>query len=431
VETLVQISAKYGIYIDFVPYSVLDVYTGGQAWDGIPGSLGAASLNFMQSINGNEMQAWRTWWTSVVNRLGKYNNVIFEMWNEPENDKQGYFNYMIEMYKTIRGMGNQNLIFMQWYMGLVPTYHELQWRPEVHNQLRASIGQEPVNIAYTTHPYRYAPLPNTQWQTTYSGVQAQLNSPNIVPITRSNGIDVPLVFNEMGICQTAMDNSEMNFWDSILRNSKEMGIGVVAYYWMSDSDLGPVYHGETLLTGSWAQGAPSPAPNAVGQAFLKYVPTETTLPITIAPTQIATPTPMPETTIIPTPIPTIISSPTSVPEPVATPTPMPEQSKTESITSPESTTPTTQQLLPSDPIISEIPQIPTLRARPPVTETPAPIPEKTINPESTSTPEQTQPPITPLPSRYVISLPIYGYYHFGHWHLFFLQRFSPWFYISR
>jgi|GEM_PF-6495722 len=38
----------------------------------------------MHSINADEMQAWQMWWTSMVNRLGKYSNVIFEMWNEPD-----------------------------------------------------------------------------------------------------------------------------------------------------------------------------------------------------------------------------------------------------------------------------------------------------------------------------------------------------------
>lgn len=389
IETLVQEAAKYGIYVDFCPYSVLDVYSN-TAYDGVPGSLGTAGLNFMQSINANEMQAWRTWWTSVVNGLGQYSNVIFEMWNEPENAKQPYFDYMIEMYKTIRSMGNQNLIFMQWNMGLVPTYHELEWVPEVHNQLKAAVGATPINVAYTTHPYRFAPWPNTQWQTTYTAVQAQLNSPNIVPITRSNGIDVPLVFNEMGICQTAMDGAEMGFWDAILRNAQEMGIGVFAYYWMSDSDLGPVYHGEAILTGAWAQGTSSPAPNAVGQTFMKYAPTQTTPPVTVtpsptsSPTPIATPTPepvTPPTVEAPTPAPVETATPTPTPAPTTEPTPAPTPS-------PEPTNPTQPTQEPTQPTQS------------PITESPITQPTRT--------------------------LPINRFYYQSQWCVFYWPRFDAW-----
>lgn len=392
IETLVQEAAKYGIYVDFVPYSVLDVYSK-NGWDGIPGSLGQESLNFMHSINADEMQAWRTWWTSVVNRLGQHSNVIFEMWNEPENEKQPYYNYMIEMYKTIRGLGNENLIFMQWNMGLVPTYHELDWIPEVQKQLTTSVGGTPINVAYTTHPYRYAPWPNTQWQTTYSSVQAQLNSPNIVPATRSNGIDVPLVFNEMGICQTAMDNQEMSFWDAILHNAKDMGIGVVAYYWMSDSDLGPVYSGESLVTGSWAQGAQSPTPNAVGQTFLNYAPAQTEQPVTV--------NPPPTTTTTPAPTPIVTQTPVQTPTQPAAP-----------VTS-------TQPTQSATPI-----------STPSTTPSPAPTPANTTKTNPTPTPQPTkatQPTQPSQPTQPIQRLPINRFYYFGQWHAFYWPRFNTWF----
>ena len=312
IETLVQEAAKYGIYVDFCPYDVFDGYTdsSGGNGNGIPGSLSTSAYNYMLSINsGGETQAWNTWWTSVVNNLGQYPNVIFEMWNEPDDGSNSatsaaataYFNYAIQTYETIRSAGNTNLIFMQWHMGLIPTWTQLDWVPQLYNKLQSTIGSTPVNVAFTTHPYRYSPYPNTQWATTYTAVQAQLNAPNMVPATRSNGVNVPLVFNEMGVCQTVADNQELSYWDAILHNAQDMGIGVVAYYWMSDSDLGPVYFGESLVTGTWASGAQSPTPNVVGQTFLNYVPT----------TPSPTPTPTPTPTATPTPIPTATPTPTS------------------------------------------------------------------------------------------------------------------------
>ena len=216
IELLVQQAQKYGLYVDFCPYEVLNYYLSGDAYDGIPGSLGNASLAYMHTINADEMTAWQIWWTSVVDGLGKYPNVIFEMWNEPDDGSTtcnssiatAYFNYMIQTYETIRAAGNSNLIFMQWHTTLFPGVTELDWVPQLYSQLESAIGNKSVNIAFTAHPYRYSPYPNLQWATTYAGVQAQLNSPDMIPITRSANCDVPLVFNEMGVmAQASTDTS--------------------------------------------------------------------------------------------------------------------------------------------------------------------------------------------------------------------------------
>ena len=295
IELLVQEAAKYGIYVDLCPYEVRNYYVSSGVWDGIPGSLGAASLAYMHTINADEMQAWRMWWTSVVGRLGKYSNVIFEMWNEPDDgsnnasspEAAAYFNYAVQSYTTIRAMGNQNLIFMQWHVGLVPGVTELDWVPQLYNQLKESVGSTPINVAFTTHPYRRAPYPNLEWATTYGGIKTQLNLPNMVPATRSNGVDVPLVFNEMGVMgdssvysndyYPAAQQPEINlsisqrmtnellFWKSILQNAKELGIGVCAFYWMQ---TGVWFGGEALVINDWAPNAASPTPTQAGKIFI-------------------------------------------------------------------------------------------------------------------------------------------------------------------
>jgi hypothetical protein len=308
IETLVVEAAKYGIYVDFCPYTAVNGYLYDGSWEGEPITgwvPGTASASFMKNVTSGvgitEMQFWEQWWMSVVQRIGSYPNVILEMWNEPGDDQSPYFSYMVDIYQTIRNSGCQNLIFMQWNMGLVPTVTELDWVPQLYNQLKNATGSMPVNVVFTTHPYRYSPYPNKQWTTTYKSVQAQLKTPNMIPITRSANCDVPLVFNEMGVCQTKADRYEINFWDAILHNAWDMGIGVCPYYWISDADLGPAFYGESLVKGSWAKGAQSPTPNTVGQTFLKYAsatPTPTPTP-TPQPTQ--TPAPTPTTTPTPTP----------------------------------------------------------------------------------------------------------------------------------
>jgi hypothetical protein len=353
VELLIQRAQANGIYVNFVPYQVLNHYINSDKWDGIPGSLGTDSANYMRTIHNDETQAWNLWWTSVVNKIGKYSNVIFEAWNEPCNSKASFdpnqpsraefFNYATEMYKTIRGLQNNNLIFLQWHMSLVPTWQELDWVPAMHRHLRDSIGLEPVNVAYTAHPYRHAPYPNLQWKTTYDEVKAQLNAPNMVPATRSGDVNVPLVFNEMGVmtsltaysygvnqhlyeqvgegsmnAQQRLDR-ELDFWDAILRNSREMGIGVAPYYWMQTDLWGAVNQG-LISSATWPSTAASPTPWRSGQIFIdNYVASSKTTP-----TYISTPelTPNPTVTPLLTPKPEPTQTPESV-EPTTEPTPNP------------------------------------------------------------------------------------------------------------
>ena len=82
--------------------------------------------NVTSGAGRTEMQFWEQWWTSVVQKIGVYPNAILEMWNEPGDNQSPYFSYMIDMYQTIRSLGCQNLIFMQWNPGLVPTVSELK-----------------------------------------------------------------------------------------------------------------------------------------------------------------------------------------------------------------------------------------------------------------------------------------------------------------
>jgi hypothetical protein len=292
---LIEQAQKYGLYVDFCPYEVNNIFINNDAWDGIPGSLGNLSMRFMYTISPDEMKAWQVWWTNVANRLGNYPNLIFEMWNEPDDGTvtadssvaQAFFNYSIQSYKAIRATGVANLVFIQWHAGFSPTGADLTWIPQLYNQLKDSLKRDPVNVAFTAHPYRRGPVPNLQWATTYSGVQSQLNQPNMIPATRSNGVDVPLVFNEMGVmrdpsvynndffpeAQQLESNlsfdlkfhNELAFWNALLWNAKAMGVGVCAYYWMQN---GVWWGWEALVEGEWAANSVSPTPTQAGQIFI-------------------------------------------------------------------------------------------------------------------------------------------------------------------
>ena len=317
IETLIQEAAKYGIYVDFCPYSAVNGYSYSGSFEGEPGSdptlsndwvPGTASYNWIQtalSQNGwtTQMQLWQAWWTSVVNNLGQYPNVIFEMWNEPGNNQASFFGYCTGIYNTIRSLGNQNLIFMQWTMGYVPTYNDLSWA----STLVHDIGN-PTNLVFTTHCYRYGPAFNAPWGTNYNTVLSQMQA-----AINSMGVNYPLVINEAGSCLTVIPSrnlqNEYNWWDGLNHAALTLGIGMTAYFWMSNADLGPAYYGEELVTGTWAAGATSPKPNTIGQTFINYA------------SAVPTPTPSPSPTPAPTPHPTATPKPTPTPRPTATPRP--------------------------------------------------------------------------------------------------------------
>ena len=260
IETLVQVAAKYGIYVDFCPYDVFDAYTdsSGTNSNGMPGSLSISAYNYMLSINSaGEMPAWNTWWTSVATSLNHYSNVIFEAWNEPQdtgNDAviSSYMSYLTTMYSAIRDSGSENLIFMQWDGGYVPTFNTLSWC----SQISAAIPNS-LNLAFTTHCYIYSPYFNSEWGTSNSTVLSQLQA-----AVQSMGVNAPLVINEAGSCMSVVASSdvqdELNWWTGLNYAAKELGIGVCAYYWIYKYDLGPVFDGEALLTGIWARARSLP-----------------------------------------------------------------------------------------------------------------------------------------------------------------------------
>jgi hypothetical protein len=313
--TIVSEAAKYGIYVDVCPYQLLSNYEDGNQGgeQGLPlmGWDNAATA-FLTGTGLSEQEFWRQFWTALANSLGSYPNAIFEAYNEPQNTgtdaiTSGYLTYLTTMYNAVRAVTTQNLIFMQWQMGLIPTYNDLSWCQQISTAI-----PDASNIVYTTHAYRHAPYFNQQWATTSSGVLTQLSS-----AVQSMGVSAPLVINEAGSAQNAVGTSdkqnELNWWTGLISASGTLGVGFTAYYWMSDSDLGPVYSGIALLAGPWQTGASSPPANSIGSVFRNYVPPTPTSTPTPPPT--ATPTPTPTATPTPTPIPTATPTPTPTPTP--------------------------------------------------------------------------------------------------------------------
>jgi hypothetical protein len=348
-RTLCQEADKYGIYVNIVPYMMTpsassfgaDKYaTSSFGWQGMPMcGWDEPATRFLSDAGyaNNEQGFWSWFWTDMANTLKDYPNAIFDAWNEPNMGSDvdmipaGYMTYLQTMYNAIRSTGATNLIMMQWHMGWFPNGYgnSLSWCKQISDAIPGA-----SNIVYTTHLYYYAPTDLTSyWATDYAGLKAQLQTG-----IDSMGITAPLVVNEEGSCLQYSSNRarDVTWWTNLLAAQRDLNIGAGAYYWISDSGLGPVYAGESMLSTGYN-------PNDMGQAYINaYKPTSvqieqptstatpapatpapTVTPATSDPTTVATPEP----TVTPTqnPLPTIVApstpEPTTAPAPTATPEP--------------------------------------------------------------------------------------------------------------
>lgn len=284
IKDLATAAADYGIYLDMVPYS-LTAQSGAFASDPYLSSGGAGSIPMMGQWNTvqqqfitdtgySEQEFWSQFWASVANELKGYPNVIFEAWNEPDISSSvnvipsGYLSYLTTMYNAIRGTGATNLIMMQWKMGWVPNGWgaDLSWASQIKN----ATGN-PTNVIYTTHFYYYSPSDVTRYwnqNETYSyngGIPKttlQLES-DLQSLISSMGINAPLVINEEGSCRLSSYNvtNDYIWWNNLLQAQATLGIGMGAYYWLSDSGLGGVYSGNSLLSSGYS-------PNTMGQEYI-------------------------------------------------------------------------------------------------------------------------------------------------------------------
>jgi hypothetical protein len=385
--TLCNEAAKYGIYVDIVPYTLTppstsfasDPYTDTttSSWQGLPmNGWNTAPQNFLNTAGyaNNEQAFWQWFWSDMATTLKNCPNAIFEAWNEPgwngaDNEAlpTNYMSYLQTVYNAIRNTGSTNLIFMQWRMGWQPNGYgaTLAWAGQINNVLH------PTNLAYTTHFYYYAPADlSTYWAKDYATLKTQIQS-----AISCMGVTAPLVINEEGSCLSSSPNKQNDYtwWQNLILAQRDLNVDAGAYYWLSDSGLGGVYSGESLLSNGYS-------PNTMGTTYINaYNGAPTT-----------SPTPAPTTTPTPTPIPTTAPTPTASPTPKPTATPTPTPSPT--------TTPTTTPSPTPQPTATPTPT-PTIAPTPTPTASPTPNPTTAPTATPTQTPSPTtKPAVTPTPT---------------------------------
>jgi hypothetical protein len=437
-QTLCNEAAKYGIYVDIVPYTLTppassfgaDPYadTTTSSWQGLPmNGWNAAPQKFLTDAGyGNNEQAfWQWFWSDMATTLKNCPNAIFEAWNEPgwsggdtEALPANYMTYLQTMYSAIRGTGSTNLIFMQWRMGWQPNSYggTLAWAGQINNAIH------PTNLVYTTHFYYYAPTDlSSYWAKDYATLKTQVQS-----AIDGMGVTAPLVINEEGSCLSSSPNHQNDYtwWQNIVLAQRDLNVGAGAYYWLSDSGLGGVYAGETMLTSGYT-------PNTMGQSYIDAyngAPTATVAPTptptaspTSAPTPAptATPSPTPAPTVAPTPEPTVAATPE--PTPIATPDPTPEPTIAPT---PAPTTNPTPAPGPADPVVPTVPTVPTTPTQP--TQPSAPTTPAAPTDASTPTsPQPTAPSQSPAPWHYYSI----NYYIHRYWYIQGWLHYNTWFFF--
>lgn len=282
IKTLASEAADYGIYLDIVPYTltaqtgayVSDPYLSSSWARPMMGNWDSAQTAFIQSTGYSELEFWSQFWASMANELKSYPNVIFDAWNEPSSRPDyinvipdGYLTYLTTMYSAIRGTGATNLIMMQWELGWTPHIGmDLSWA----SQIASAIGT-PSNLVYTTHFYYYSPADLSRYWNqdlvwSYDGgvpkTTSQLES-DIQGVINTMGVTAPLVINEEGSCRSSSSNvaNDYIWWENILQAQANLGVGMCAYYWLSDSGLGGAFSGLGQLSSGYS-------PNTMGQEYI-------------------------------------------------------------------------------------------------------------------------------------------------------------------
>jgi hypothetical protein len=404
-QTLCGEAAKYGIYVDIVPYMLTpstssfasDPYaTTKFGWQGLPlTTWDAPATNFLSAAgySGNEQGFWQWFWTDMANNLKNYPNAIFEAWNEPgynggdtEPIPASYMTYLQTMYTAIRGTGSTNLIFYQWHMGWMPNGWgaTLGWASDINKALN-----NPTNIVYSTHFYYYAPSDNTAyWATDYATLKTQVQT-----AINGMGVSAPLIINEEGSCLSYSKNvqNDYTWWSNLILAQRDLGVNAGAYYWVSDSGLGGVYSGESMLKSGYTS-------NTMGTSYINAYNGAPAATPTPTPVPTASPTPMPTATATPTPSPTPKPTATPTPTPAPTASPSPTPSPTPKPTASPTPVPTAAPTPTPTPIASVAPT-PTPTPKPTASPTPSPTvnpPTATPTPKPTASPSP-QPTASPTP----------------------------------
>ncbi len=356
VKKVIEYAAERDMYVIFTGYRVTNYFSGGNQ-DPLPYPPYQTSAG-ASSVIGSK-QDFINWWSDVANELKGYDNVLFEIWNEPIASGSAvseYFGVQQQVINAIRATGAQNLVLAQWDMGSWVDLDygggsTMYWADE------ANLVDPSNNLVYVTHLYReygqtgiYSnPSSVAKWGTNHAYDYNELKRAFI-----AEGIDYilntlnkPMFVTE---CGANMDQggAEANYEQQALANElkifNEWGMNWIVH-WFRDIGIFRLH-----------TGAPNFTPTAGGTITQQYLQEQKVFPSTGT----TSPTPTPSTTTTPEPTATPAPTETTTPTPTETPTPTttPNQDNQQATPTTEPTTePSTSPTPSTTPLQMDIPAI--------------------------------------------------------------------------
>jgi hypothetical protein len=192
-----------------------------------------------------DKQAFVNYWADVASELKNYNNVLFELYNEPHAEeaqqhgvpveiaRNDWFDAVQKAITAIRNTGAQNIIVVQWHMCAVPY---MGWEAANAGDL-TWIEQYPLNdktgnILYSTHLYRAYLNPNWYDGYNYNYSLAAMENCKLKYVVEN--LSKPLIIGEIGV-NMWFDGielqRELDWARNVLNICNQWGISYSAWDW--------------------------------------------------------------------------------------------------------------------------------------------------------------------------------------------------------
>ena len=228
-EYFIKEAASRKIYVDFT------------FWRN-NGLEGQPSLPYPPYDDGNGVikseNAFVNLWASVSVALKSYPNVLFELWNEPNGDKEAqnsWFNVTQKCIDAIRDTGASNIIVLQWDYN---TYLDFRNYSELSDsydskfsEMSTSLHDSRNNIIYSTHLYStgfYDSSNGYSLKYSYSDMLWALNVTGLLSFSSK----YPVWIGEIGCSLWASNiNDEYAWYNNTLSILNQNDIGYCGWAW--------------------------------------------------------------------------------------------------------------------------------------------------------------------------------------------------------
>jgi hypothetical protein len=237
IKSLLNLCAERGIYVIYDGYCVRNYWHGGKQ-DPLPYPPFSNSPDAATIIP--DEPAFVAYWQSIASELKGFDNVLFEIWNEPHSESgypvqpTDYFTTAQHCIDAIRNVGAQQIIIIQWGYGC---WVNLDYPPPNNPAGTMDwITQYPLtgsNLMYSTHVYRaigYGGYGTPRRAVNYNETRLVFTYEKIPWVTET--LNKPLFLGEFAYDMAAtVPAEEMACFQATLDLCEEWGISYTPFWW--------------------------------------------------------------------------------------------------------------------------------------------------------------------------------------------------------